>query len=269
MKRFIKFFLVFYILLALIHNESSYSIDILSSEANLLKEQLKVIGIEDKYSKNIVSYLINLNISKEKLDNVIESGEEIKTLVEDKKSINDFKTNEIYNVYKKASTIANQLNLNLSYNFFEKSLSIKDKSNNTLLIEADYNEVENYIANARSFVSEESIDKIASIFKGEIQKERDNLYISDNIEIEYEKKEIAKENSSQDEAKDKDDKKIVKSNDEFNNGSKKAKEVDDKSSPTNEDNEVNLSGENTLAFIMGISLLGAMITFIMILSKVR
>ncbi|MGG7177016.1 hypothetical protein ACQPU1_05480 [Clostridium paraputrificum] len=269
MKRFVKFLLVFYILIGLINYESSYSIDILSMEANLLKEQLKLIGIEDKYSKNIVNYLRNLKLSKEELNKVIESGEELRTLVGDKNSITDFKADEIYNVYKKASTIANQMNLNLSYNLFEKSLSIKDKSNNKLIMEADNNEIESYIVNAKSSVSQENIDKITNIIKGDRSGEEGKQYFLNSIEVEYKDNENSKESSASDETIKQASQNDVKTSGKTSNESKKVDEIKGKDSTVNIEDEGKSSEENVLAGIIILSMAAAIATFILIIYKSR
>lgn len=109
-----------------------------------IKEDLEEIGLEEEYRKNIETYLENLNISKEDINNITEEAKEVMGSIQDKNSISDFSFSEIWGLYKKTKGVAKDLNLDFSFSIANKSFTLKDKKNNNVLIEGSISDLENY-----------------------------------------------------------------------------------------------------------------------------
>lgn len=109
-----------------------------------IKEDLEEIGLEEEYRKNIETYLENLNISKEDINNITEEAKEVMGSIQDKNSISDFSFSEIWGLYKKTKSVAKDLNLDFGFSIANKSFTLKDKKNNNVLIEGSISDLENY-----------------------------------------------------------------------------------------------------------------------------
>lgn len=113
-------------------------------EVKDVKEDLEKIGVEEEYRENIETYLENLNISKEDINNIMEEAKEIIGSIQDKNSISDFRFSEIFGLYKKTKGVAKDLNLDFGFSIANKSFTLKDKKNNNVLIEGNISDLENY-----------------------------------------------------------------------------------------------------------------------------
>ncbi len=105
-------------------------------EVKDVKEDLEKIGVEEEYRENIETYLENLNISKEDINNIMEEAKEVIGSIQDKNSISDFSFSEIFGLYKKTKGVAKDLNLDFGFSI--------DKKNNNVLIEGNISDLENY-----------------------------------------------------------------------------------------------------------------------------
>ena len=113
-------------------------------EVKDVKEDLEKIGVEEEYRENIETYLENLNISKEDINNIMEEAKEVIGSIQDKNSISDFSFSEIFGLYKKTKGVAKDLNLDFGFSIANKSFTLKDKKNNNVLIEGNISDLENY-----------------------------------------------------------------------------------------------------------------------------
>ncbi len=113
-------------------------------EVKDVKEDLEKIGVEEEYRENIETYLENLNISKEDINNIMEEAKEVIRSIQDKNSISDFSFSEIFGLYKKTKGVAKDLNLDFGFSIANKSFTLKDKKNNNVLIEGNISDLENY-----------------------------------------------------------------------------------------------------------------------------
>lgn len=280
-----KIFALVFTILILCNTKIAYAIDLESSEVKLLENQLYIIGLKDGYSKNIVNYIKNLKISEEEIKDITTSGSEIKGLIGDNTTISDFNISELYAIYNKTSNLADKLDLGISFNFLNKSITVKDKNNSNILLKANTNDIDGYIENFKSPDSENNIELLASIFKEDIvgdapkdlekkntssyltnYNESSDKYIGNDVNVNSEGTVAVIADKNVDNTNN-----TVNNNQEISNKvnitkNEKAKENNILNNIDIVDNNLNVEYQNVLFAVMAVSLLGAAGVFIKIIS---
>lgn len=124
-------------------------------------------------SENFIEYINNLSIDKEDIENIIEKGKDLAEDIKDKTSIKEFSLPEILGIYKDATYIANNLNLNIDFSFRDGDFILKEKENNDIIFEGNINELGKYFDFYKN-----NLDSLAKEVLGSI----DNKEIIENIE---------------------------------------------------------------------------------------
>ncbi|GAA0759153.1 MULTISPECIES: hypothetical protein [Clostridium] len=124
-------------------------------------------------SENFIEYINNLSIDKEDIENIIDKGKDLAEDVKDKTSIKEFSLAEILGIYKDATYIANNLNLNIDFSFKDGNFILKEKENNDTIFEGNINELGKYFDFYKN-----NLDLLAKEVLGSI----DNKEIIENIE---------------------------------------------------------------------------------------
>lgn len=168
MKKISKIILFTIILSLIIQITPVNALELSTQDIKEIRNQVDITGIDSKYSDNIVNYMKNLELSKEELTLVEKTGMDLINMTYRKKSITDFSFGEIYNVYKKVSSLANQLNIGFSINFLKMSIVLRDKSNDALLLSADINEIQGFINNVKENNSAKDLVAIADKIEANI-----------------------------------------------------------------------------------------------------
>lgn len=176
--------LILKIFISVIFITIAVRVPVYAYEINSIREELVQIGLSEEACDNVIDYINNidnLDITDEKLEQIIEEGKNIYTLVGDKRSVNDFTIIELYNLYNDASKIANDLNIDLKYDFKEKKVTIKDKNTNNILFQGNPDELNTYYNNYMKirYSNGEKSDLIADIKdiitnKEDIYNQQDN-----------------------------------------------------------------------------------------------
>lgn len=168
MKKISKIILSTIILSLIIQITSVNALELSTQDIKEIRKQIDITGIDSKYSDNIVNYMKNLELSKDELILVEKTGMDLINMTYRKKSITDFSFGEIYNVYKKVSSLANQLNIGFSINFLKMSIVLRDKSNDALLLSADINEIQGFMNNVKENNSAKDLVAIADKIEANI-----------------------------------------------------------------------------------------------------
>lgn len=124
-------------------------------------------------NENFIEYINNLSIDKEDIENIIDKGKNLAEDVKDKTSIKDFSLTEILGIYKDATYIANNLNLNIDFSFKDGDFILKEKDNKDIIFEGNINELGKYFDFYKN-----NFDSLAKEVLGSI----DNKEIIENIE---------------------------------------------------------------------------------------
>ena len=127
-------------------------------EVKDVKEDLEKIGVEEEYRENIETYL-NLNISKEDINNIMEEAKEVIGSIQDKNSISDFSFSEIFGLYKKTKGVAKDLNLDFGFSIANKSFTLKDKKKPEVLT----------LKNGKGKVLKETIEEIKKSYLNSVR----------------------------------------------------------------------------------------------------
>lgn len=168
MKKISKIILSTIILSLIIQITPVNALELSTQDIKEIRKQIDITGIDSKYSDNIVNYMKNLELSKDELILVEKTGMDLINMTYRKKSITDFSFGEIYNVYKKVSSLASQLNIGFSINFLKMSLVLRDKSNDALLLSADINEIQGFMNNVKENNSSKDLVAIADKIEANI-----------------------------------------------------------------------------------------------------
>lgn len=168
MKKISKIILSTIILSLIIQITPVNALELSTQDIKEIRKQIDITGIDSKYSDNIVNYMKNLELSKDELILVEKTGMDLINMTYRKKSITDFSFGEIYNVYKKVSSLASQLNIGFSINFLKMSLVLRDKSNDALLLSTDINEIQGFMNNVKENNSSKDLVAIADKIEANI-----------------------------------------------------------------------------------------------------
>lgn len=200
-----------------------------------IKEDLKEIGLEEEYRENIETYLENLNISKEDINNITEEAKEVMGSIQDKNSISDFSFSEIWELYKKTKGVAKDLNLDFGFSIANKSFTLKDKKNNNVLIEGSIGDLENYYDKYVAILKDKTLENNKSKesnFETNISKQDNNeREIITKIEDEKETSPKASEENKN----------------SYNNISKKKVDVNKNNALENKDKNVSIASRKTIS----------------------
>ena len=216
-----------------------------------IKEDLEEIGLEEEYRKNIETYLENLNISKEDINNITEEAKEVMGSIQDKNSISDFSFSEIWGLYKKTKSVAKDLNLDFGFSIANKSFTLKDKKNNNVLIEGSISDLENYYDKYVAILKDKTLENN----KSKESNLETNISKQDNNEkeiitkIEDEKETLPKA--------------LEENKNSYNNISEKKVDVNKNNVLENKDENISIASKKTISskiplIIAGIFTIGAL-----------
>ena len=216
-----------------------------------IKEDLEEIGLEEEYRKNIETYLENLNISKEDINNITEEAKEVMGSIQDKNSISDFSFSEIWGLYKKTKSVAKDLNLDFGFSIANKSFTLKDKKNNNVLIEGSISDLENYYYKYVAILKDKTLEN--NKFKE--NNLETNILKQDNNEKEIITK-IEDENETPPKA-------LEENKNSYNNISEKKVDVNKNNVLENKDENISIASKKTISskiplIIAGIFTIGAL-----------
>ncbi|MGM9979108.1 MAG: hypothetical protein ACI33J_09945 [Clostridium sp.] len=216
-----------------------------------IKEDLEEIGLEEEYRENIETYLENLNISKEDINNITEEAKEVMGSIQDKNSISDFSFSEIWGLYKKTKDVAKDLNLDFGFSIANKSFTLKDKKNNNVLIEGSISDLENYYDKYVAILK----DKTSENNKSKESNLETNILKQDNNEKEIITK-IEDENETPSKA-------LEENKNSYNNISEKKVDVNKNNVLENKDKNISIASKKTISskiplIIAGIFTIGAL-----------
>lgn len=149
MKKLIRPLMIFFILILFCHGSKAYALPLGCEDINDVEKQIRIIGINQNYSNNIISYMKSLSLSREELLVIEKDCTEVINLINGKSYISDLSLSEIYYFYKTLSSIINNLNMSFSINIFNKSITIRNISNGDILMKGSIKEVRGYIENVK------------------------------------------------------------------------------------------------------------------------
>lgn len=178
---------------------------------SLIGERLESIGIQEKYSDNIISHINNLNLSKEELQKISEDIDNMILSIQNKESYNDFSFKEMINIYGEVLNIMDCLNINVDLDLDKKEVVLKSKDSKLTLIKCDINEAKKYYENykqspftiqdyeeLKSFIEDNSRTnkelENENIYNNKFEN-NDNTYLNDKELIEDSKEEINTDDS--------------------------------------------------------------------------
>lgn len=178
---------------------------------SLIGERLESIGIQEKYSDNIISHINNLNLSKEELQKISEDIDNMILSIQNKESYNDFSFKEMINIYGEVLNIMDCLNINVDLDLDKKEVILKSKDSKLTLIKCDINEAKKYYENykqspftiqdyeeLKSFIEDNSKTnkelENENIYNNKFEN-NDNTYLNDKELIEDSKEEINTDDS--------------------------------------------------------------------------
>lgn len=230
-----------------------------SEQQDRLETQLEEIGIEDVYSENIAEYVYYYVLDDEKIEEVVQRGEKIASTLENKSSLTDFKFNDLISIYNDFNFITKTLNLKLNFSLRDKSIEIKEKNDNKVLIKANLEQISSYYNN---YVNDFAQEGIMTIVKEEKKQKREKAVVasvdvndksnneinrynneqSSNVSYSKNKEENLQENKYE-ESKSTEEKKNLKS-DELESETKKDNLLEDTKANNNLSNEKELTKVN-------------------------
>lgn len=143
--------------------------DIIRVSANTSKD-LQFIGLN---SENFVEYINNLDISKQDIEKIVDTGKELSENIKDKANIKDFKIRELVNIYKEITSIANNLNLNIEFSFKDGNFNLKEKNRDDIIFNGNINDLGKYF---------EFYKNNTQLFAKEVLGNIENKEILENIE---------------------------------------------------------------------------------------
>lgn len=138
---------VFRILIFLILILNSSTTFVHGEILNLMEEKLEGIGIEEKYSNNIISHINNLNLSKEEVEKISEDINNMILSVQHKENYNEFTFTELINIYGEVLNIMDCLNINVELDLDKEEIVLKSKNYKLTLLKCNIDEVKIYYEN--------------------------------------------------------------------------------------------------------------------------
>lgn len=170
MKKLFCKLLICLILFLNLFTIKAWCINLSSYEYDVLYNGLTDIGLDNNSINSIIKYVYRLPLSKEEGKNIRISAEELYESVSEKESLSDFGVNEMISLYKKASSIADKLNLGVSYSVGDGEIIIKDKETGNSLIKASPSEAQEYIEQIKSYEENRNIGDLSKLVKGELEQ---------------------------------------------------------------------------------------------------
>lgn len=114
-----------------------FTINVFAKDLSYIEEVLISLGVNKSYSKNIVSYLENIDTSKLELEKIEGNINNIKEFIGDYENKEKMNFLNYYTVYGNVVNLASVLNLDLDLN--SSSIRLIDKKNKNTLFEGDVN----------------------------------------------------------------------------------------------------------------------------------
>lgn len=181
MKKVFGKLLIYVILFLNLFSIKAWCINLSNYEYDVLYNGLTDIGLDNNSINSIITYIYKLPLSKEEGRDIRISAEELYESVSEKQSLSDFGVNEMISLYKKASSIADKLNLGVSYSIGDGEIIIKDKENGNSLIKASPSQAEEYIEQIKSYEENKNIGDLSKLVKGELKQPDTILAKEDNV----------------------------------------------------------------------------------------
>lgn len=143
---------------------------------NLIEKKLDDIGIDNKYSMNIIEYISKLSVDYDNKEKILEDINSIIKNISNKNSYNDFKFSELLNIYSEILDIANDLNIDIEIDYLNKEIELSEKDSNLRLIRCNINDIKRYYKNYKK-------DPFTYSEYNKIKNYIDQANITDNINL--------------------------------------------------------------------------------------
>lgn len=158
---------------------------------NSLRDRIDKIGLEDTYEDNILEYVQDLRMDKEKLQKLEVKSKELINEFSKIKDNTNITLDNIKAMYDYLKDIGTVLNLKVDYSILKDSLTLTDNDTSTILLKANKNELFTYLQNIKSnFLGEENKEFLKEMLVTyNVDENIEDYYTESNFDYEVDNRE--------------------------------------------------------------------------------
>lgn len=158
---------------------------------NSLRDRIDKIGLEDTYEDNILEYVQDLRMDKEKLQKLEVKSKELINEFSKIKDNTNITLDNIKAMYDYLMDIGTVLNLKVDYSILKDSLTLTDNDTSTILLKANKNELFTYLQNIKSnFLGEENKEFLKEMLVTyNVDENIEDYYTESNFDYEVDNRE--------------------------------------------------------------------------------
>lgn len=158
---------------------------------NSLRDRIDKIGLEDTYEDNILEYVQDLRMDKEKLQKLEVKSKELINEFSKIKDNTNITLDNIKAMYDYLKDIGTVLDLKVDYSILKDSLTLTDNDTSTILLKANKNELFTYLQNIKSnFLGEENKEFLKEMLVTyNVDENIEDYYTESNFDYEVDNRE--------------------------------------------------------------------------------